>query len=231
MISVIKNIIINTNIIVKLKYIERSLKMIVVEENNINEVWKSSLEKLYKNGYIPQDSRFFRMDTLIIEINEPKLCSPDILFPVLKNDIDIINNFIITGKNEEKVCHEWTKLYYHRLFDNPNSQIEYMIERIKKNRVGIACNWIKDDQHAKIKPCMLSVTCNNENGKLNFQLHARACNIYNKLLMNLQEFIAIQKYIALRCDLNMGRFTMFIDYAQISQQDKAKVENIVSRDY
>ena len=31
--------------------------MIFVEENNVNKAWKSALEKIYKNGYIPQDSR------------------------------------------------------------------------------------------------------------------------------------------------------------------------------
>lgn len=76
--------------------------MIIVEKKNVNKVWKNALEKLYKNGYIPQDSRFFKMDTLIIEMNEPELCEPDSLFPIVKADIDIINNFIITGENEEK---------------------------------------------------------------------------------------------------------------------------------
>ena len=204
--------------------------MIIVKENNVNKAWRSALEKLYTTGYVPQDSRFSKMDTLIIEMNEPEFCEPDPLFPIAKKDIDIINNFIITGENEEEVCHEWTKLYYHRLFDNPNSQVEYMIERIKKDRVGIACNWIKDDQKSEIKPCMLSITANNENGKINFQLHARACNIYDKLLMNLQEFITVQKYIAKRLDLKLGRFTMFVDYAQILKEDNIKVEQIIKAD-
>lgn len=201
--------------------------MIIVKENNINKVWKSALEKLYLNGYIPQDTRFLKMDTLVIEMEYPEITKPDPLFPMNKDELDIINKFIITGENEEKVSHEWTKLYYHRLFDEPNSQIEYMVNRIKKDRAGIACNWIKTDQNSEIKPCMLSITANNENGKLNFQLHSRACNIYNKLLMNLQEFITLQKYIATRLDLKLGRFTMFIDYAQISAKDCVNVEKII----
>lgn len=201
--------------------------MIIIQENNINKVWRSALEKLYKKGYTPQDSRFLKIDTLVIEMNEPELLEPDSLFPISKEDIDNINNFIITGENEEKVCHEWTKLYYHRLWDSPNSQIEYMVERIKNDRVGIACNWINDDQNSEIKPCMLSITASNEYGKINFQLHSRACNIYNKLIMNLQEFITLQKYLADRLDLKIGRFTMFIDYAQISAKDSIEVEKII----
>ena len=201
--------------------------MIIIKENNINTVWKEALKQLYKNGYIPQDKRFYKMDTLVIEIVKPKLIIPDKLFPMDKKEMEIINQYIISGKNEEKVSHEWTKKYYHRLFDSPNSQVEYIINRIQKDRAGIACTWKKEDQNAEIKPCMLSITANNENGKLYFQLHARACNIYDKLLMNLSEFITLQKYIANKCDLEVGRFTMFIDYAQISAKDKEKVEKII----
>ncbi len=201
--------------------------MIIVTENDLNKAWKTSLKKLYLEGNKPQDERFFKIDTLVIELKSHKITKPDKLFPISEKDINIINNFIISGENEEQVCHEWTKLYYHRLFDGPNSQIEYIINRIQKDRVGIACNWIKDDQNSKIKPCMLSITASNENGKLNFQLHARACNIYNKLLMNLQEFVTVQQYIATQLNLTLGKFTMFIDYAQISKEDVINIENIL----
>ena len=201
--------------------------MIIVTENDLNKVWKTSLKKIYLEGNKPQDERFFKIDTLVIELNSPKITKPDKLFPISEKDLNIINNFIISGENEEQVCHEWTKLYYHRLFDGPNSQIEYIINKKKKDRVGIACNWIKDDQNSKIKPCMLSITASNENGKLNFQLHARACNIYNKLLMNLQEFVTVQQYIATQLNLTLGKFTMFIDYAQISKEDVINIESIL----
>lgn len=201
--------------------------MIIIQENNVNKAWRQALSKLYSDGFEPQDIRFFRMDTVVIEMNTPELSEPDPLFPISEENIDIINDFIISGKNEDKVCHEWTKLYYHRLFDEPNSQIEYIIDRVNNDRVGIACNWIKEDQNHEIKPCMLSITATNEHGKLNFQLHARACNAYDKMLMNLQEFITLQKYIAQRCNLEIGRFTMFIDYAQIAKKDKEQVEHIV----
>lgn len=201
--------------------------MIIIRGNNSNKVWRNALKNLYESGFIPQDLRYLKMDTLIIEMDKPEHCVPDSLFPISKKDIEIINHFIVTGEGEEEVCHEWTKLYYHRLFDEPNSQIKYITRRIKNDRVGIACNWIKEDQGSEIKPCMLSITASNENGKLNFQLHSRACNIYDKLLMNLQEFITVQKYIAKELNLELRRFTMFIDYAQISVKDKLNVEKII----
>ena len=202
--------------------------MIIVRCNDINQAWRKTMKELYLNGYTPQDTRFYKMDTVVIEIEKPKLCEPDSLFPITKENIDIINHFITTGENEDKVCHEWTKLYYHRLFDEPNSQIKYMIDRIKKDRMGIAANWIKEDQNHEIKPCMLSITASAEHSKLNLQLHARASNTYDKLLMNILEFVALQKYIADQCGLEQGRFTMFIDYAQIKATDKVAVEKIIN---
>ena len=42
--------------------------------------------------------------------------------------------------------------------------------------------------------------------------------------MNLQEFITLQYYIAEKTNLEVGRFTMFIDYGQIAKEDEGKVK-------
>ena len=203
--------------------------MIFIKEQSLNKTWKKTVKELLENGYTPQDNRFIKMESIVIEIDDPKIEDIDKYFPMTQEDINIINNYIITGENEENVCHEWTKLYYHRLFDEPDSQITYIINRIKNGKAGIASNWIKQDQNSKIKPCMMSITANNENGKLFFNLHARACDIYNKLLMNLQEFITLQYYIAEKTNFEVGRFTMFIDYAQILREDEEKVRKIIKQ--
>lgn len=66
---------------------------------------------------------------------------------------------------------------------------------------------------------MLSIIAMNQNEKLYFQLHARACNVYDKLLMNIQEFVSLQKYLAEELDLDVGRFVFSIDFAQIAVKD------------
>ena len=45
--------------------------------------------------------------------------------------------------------------------------------------------------------------------------------------MNLQEFVTVQQYIATQLNLTLGKFTMFIDYAQISKEDVINIENIL----
>ena len=41
--------------------------------------------------------------------------------------------------------------------------------------------------------------------------------------MNLQEFITLQYYIAEKINLEVGRFTLFIDYAQILRVDEKNI--------
>ena len=151
-------------------------------------------------------------------------CMVEIAFDK-KNELnEVINTFAI---NEISYRTLLNRLYL--LFDEPDSQIRYIINCIKNGKTGIASNWLKQDQYSKIKPCMMSITANNENGKLFFNLHARACDVYNKLLMNLQEFITLQYYIAETTNIEVGRFTMFIDYGQILREDEDKTKKILAQ--
>lgn len=211
--------------------LRKILKMILIKEKeSTNIVWKKALYELYNNGFIPQDERFARMESLAIEIECPIIEKIDERFPISQKNIDIINKYIISGEDEELVCHEWTKIYYHRLFDEPNSQIEYIKNRLKNNRTGIGTTWRKEtDQQGEIKPCMLSIIVMKQENKLYFQLHARACNVYDKLLMNIQEFVSLQKYLAEELNLEIGRFVFTIDFAQIATKDIEKVKEIISQ--
>ena len=108
--------------------------MIFIKEKSLNKIWRNAVKELIENGYTPQDNRFLKMESMAIEIDDPKIEDIDEYFPMTQKDISIINNYITTGENEEKVCHEWTKLYYHRLFDEPDSQIRYIINCIKNHK-------------------------------------------------------------------------------------------------
>lgn len=76
---------------------------------------------------------------------------------------------------------------------------------------------------------MLSIIVMKQENKLYFQLHARACNVYDKLLMNVQEFVSLQKYLAEELNLEIGRFVFTIDFAQIATKDIEKVKEIISQ--
>lgn len=47
--------------------------IIIKEKESINKVWKKALTELYKKGFIPNNNRFVRMESLAIEIEHPIL--------------------------------------------------------------------------------------------------------------------------------------------------------------
>ena len=90
--------------------------MIFIKEQSLNKVWRTAVKELMENGYTPQDKRFIKIESMAIEIENPKLEDIDEYFPMTQEDIKIINNYITTGENEEKVCHEWTCMREHVMY-------------------------------------------------------------------------------------------------------------------
>lgn len=104
--------------------------MIHVTANTPNNTWRSTFTSLYDNGTETGNDRYFRDEVVLIEIENPIVEPADPRFPMKQEDLDVITRFIYTGENEDKVIHDWTKLYYHRAFDEPNSQIEFLIGKL-----------------------------------------------------------------------------------------------------
>jgi len=54
-----------------------------------------------------------------------------------KEDVDVINDYLVSGKNEDKVVHDWTKLYHQRLFGEDYNQIEEIIRYLTLKPMGM----------------------------------------------------------------------------------------------
>ena len=101
--------------------------MIVIKSAGVNEAWISTFQALVEDGSETGNEKYLRDEVVLIEIAKPEVVLADKRFPMAQTDLDVINKYIYSGDDEAKVVHEWTKLYYHRAFDNPNSQIEFLI--------------------------------------------------------------------------------------------------------
>jgi len=140
-------------------------------------------------------------------------------------DLDVINHFIYTGENEDQVSHEWTKLYYHRAFDEPNSQIKFLIRNLKADwpvpeaQISIWDKMI--DQDSDITPCAQIIWARIKHGKLELHVHTNSTDAYKKLLMNLLEFISLQHYIAEQVGLPVGTYYFIADSCHIYRKDQA----------
>lgn len=207
--------------------------MIAVTAESTNQAWKETFLRLFEEGNTTDNEKYFRDEVAIIHITNPTLEKIDPLFPMSQEEVDTINRFIITGENEEKIRHEWTKLYYHRMFDEPHSQIEYLIQFLQERPLegeAIISLWDKyKDQQVKIAPCTIAIWGRVKFGALELHVHAHSSDAYKKLFMNIQEFVSVQVYLAQRLHVTVGNYYHIIDSCHIHTSDLSKVKETIER--
>lgn len=204
--------------------------MINISAESANEAWRETFKALMKSNGRTDNEKYLRDEITLIEITDPKVIDVDPNFPMSQTDLDIINRYIYTGENETAVVHDWTKLYYHRIFDEPNSQIEFLIKCLQNSSpVGETqiSMWDKNiDQNQKISPCTQIIWARIKHGKLELHVHAHSSDAYKKLLMNILEFISFQHYIAGRVGVGIGKYYHFIDSCHMHEKDAQQIENL-----
>jgi thymidylate synthase len=206
--------------------------MIIIRANNAVGAWRETLISLFHDGSETDNPKYFRDEMVVIELDQPSLEPADPLFPMTQKEMDIINRFIFTGEDEASVSHEWTKLYFHRMFDQPNSQIEYLLEKLQlAEPVGEAqmSLWDKSiDQKQEISPCTSIIWGRKRHQSLELHVHAHSSDAYKKLLMNLQEFISLHQFLAARLGLQMGKYYHVLDSCHIHGADFEVCRQVVA---
>ncbi|MEO6109826.1 MAG: thymidylate synthase [Candidatus Saccharimonadales bacterium] len=204
--------------------------MIHISTISANEAWLETFTALLDQGSETGNDKYLRDEVTLIEIAEPLVLPADVRFPMSQSDLDVINRYIYTGENEENVVHDWTKLYYHRSFDEPNSQIEFLIKSLDQNNpVGEAqiSMWDKSiDQGQKVSPCTQIIWARIKHGTLELHIHTNSSDAYKKLLMNMLEFISLQHYIAERVGLPVGHYYHFLDSCHLHVKDQLAIESL-----
>jgi thymidylate synthase len=207
--------------------------MLHIQTTSANEAWRTVLKTVFDQGEATGNDKYYRDEVVLVEIGEPTVEPADPRFPMAQADLDIINRYIYTGENEDKVVHDWTKLYYHRAFDQPNSQIEFMISNLGSGKpVGETqiSMWDKNiDQGQKVSPCTQIIWARIKHGKLELHVHAHSSDAYKKALMNMLEFISLQHYIANRVGVPVGKYYHFLDSCHIHNKDLEAVKEVVAK--
>lgn len=206
--------------------------MIFIETTTIAEAWRKAVKNIYDQGKVIENDEIFRDSVMAIEVSDTTNGFFDNHFPISEQDIEIINNYLVTGEGENKVIHDWTKIYRKRLFDSEPNQIKNVIEYLHKKPAGKraqASVWQQDvDLYGSIAPCLQLLWFQIDDGKLDIHVHMRASDCYGKLLMNMNEFVALQQYIAKELGVSSGKYFHFIDTCHLNSADKEKIESLVA---
>lgn len=207
-------------------------QMIHIIAQSANDAWQQTVRTLYHDGEATGNEKYLRDEPTVIEISNPVVEPADPNFPMDQAELDVINNYIVTGEHEDQVTHEWTKIYYHRAFDEPNSQIEFLIKSLDaQNPIGEAqiSIWDKNlDQNQVIAPCTQIIWARIKHGQLELHVHANSSDAYKKLLMNLLEFISLQHYIARRANVPVGKYYHFLDSCHLYLKDKEAIARLTT---
>lgn len=207
--------------------------MIRVREKCVTQAWRKTLQTLYHEGEETDNEKYFRDDLAVIEITNPILEPADPLFPMSQDELNTINRYIWSGKREGDITHEWTKLYYHPLFDKPNSQIEHILNTLALPEPIGSCQasmWDKNlDQESRISPCTQIIWARKKFGAVELHVHAHSSDAYKKLFMNLQEFVSLHLYIAKRANLLVGKYVHIIDSCHIHHKDLESAMRVIEQ--
>ncbi len=205
--------------------------MLFIKATSPANAWRNTVLELYNTT--EKKGKQYRDDIVALEIDntEPSDYYDD-HFPMTKENIDIIDKYLVTGENEEKVVHDWTKLYRHRLVKDNYNQIQEVINYLKQKPQGLRAQmsvWKQEeDLYGSIGPCFqLAWFRVNDESKLDIHVHMRACDAYGKLLMNINEFIALQNHVAEELNVKSGRYIQFIDSCHLNTKDRTSIETLI----
>lgn len=175
----------------------------------------------------------YRNDILLLEMeNSDSKNYFDDRFPMTVENIDVINDFLVSGNQEDKVIHDWTKLYRHRLVTPDYDQIQNVIDYLKRKPQGLRAQmsvWKQEiDLYGDIGPCFQLAWFRILSGKLEMHVHMRACDCYGKLLMNVNEFVSLQNHIAKEVGVSVGKYVQFVDSCHFNTENKASIDALIS---
>ena len=200
--------------------------MIKIKAHDLNEAWRKAFITLFEMGGRTDNQKYFSDELIVFEVEDNDTSSFDPLFPMSQKDLDLICDFIVTGDREDEVVHETTKIYHHRMFDEPRSQVEYMVKVLNYDEpMGDAqiSLWDKHlDQDFFYSPCTLALWARRKHKHLEFHTHSHSSDAYKKLLMNLAEFSSFHRYLSKRINVEPGTYYHIIDSCHIHYEDYDK---------
>ena len=201
--------------------------MITIKASTPERAWRKSFLKLIEHGYPVEFNKFYLNETAAIEISNINIGLTSEFFPMDKDEIQNICKYLLTGLGT--INHDWTKLYRKRLFEEEDHIIN-IIDTLKSwpdcPRAQIALWKNTDLDRNKIAPCLQLLWFKIVDTKLHLHVHMRTSDCYGKLLMNFNEFICIQKYVADSLKIEYGPYTHFIDSLHFHEKDKKEIKKL-----
>ena len=206
--------------------------MVIVSEKTASIAWEQGFVQLFDNGIEMPENGFSRHSTAVIEIKDVENNLYNELFPMPIDQVNECSNYLLTG--EGIIDHDWSRIYRERIFESDGDKTETIVKLLTdwpdcpRAQIGIWDNQedIKRDNKA---PCLQLLWFKIIEKRLELHVHMRTCDCYGKLLMNINEFISLQKMVSKKLNLESGAYIHFIDSLHFHKNDEEKVVDVYKK--
>jgi len=208
--------------------------MIYISELTPVAVWERSCSVLYAHGFPVPENGFYRNESAALEVRDTSRSGAwyTSLFPLSKQEVAATGQFLVYGDDAMTTEHEWTKIYRRRIFEEHgliDKVIELLIEWPDCPRAQISI-WNPDCDYIRtsIAPCLQILWFKIIARRLDLHVHMRTSDCYGKLLMNMNEFLELQHYVAGRLGLPTGMYRQFVDSLHFHINDANAVDKLAA---
>jgi thymidylate synthase len=203
--------------------------MICISTDHGGSAWENAFCRLWESGERIERNCFYKSDCAAIEIVDPTRHRYSKHSPLGQERIEAVCHFLVNGDRESEVDHEWSKLYRRRLFEEYD-EIGRIIQLLRSwpdcPRAQISL-WRSetDYQRESIAPCLQILWFKINNDRLDLHVHMRTSDCYGKLLLNINEFIALQEHVAVQLSpVRIGIYRQFVDSLHFHEKDSMAVD-------
>jgi len=220
--------------------------LVFVVAKSLPEAWEQSLVQLAEKGIVidtEYNERSFDAPAVIVvehPFAEPRIHLKGIVAGSLKGLLDYVDE-VVKGIHDH-LAEKFGYTYHERLFSYklPDgrvvNQIEKVIEKLRKapyTRRAQAITWQPwKDPESEHPPCLQRIWFRVVDGKLTMHVHMRSNDAFKAAYMNMYAFTELQRYVAQRLGVEVGRYIHIADSYHVYERDwkwfKTFVEQIRS---
>jgi thymidylate synthase len=222
------------------------VSVVFVYAKNLPDAWEKSLVELSRVGIVI-DTEYSEKSIdvpafIVVEepFSEPRVHLKGIVAGSLKGLLEYVDE-VVKGIHDylvDKVGYTYhERLFSYKLPDGTVvNQIEKAVEKLRKvpyTRRAQAITWQPwKDLETEHPPCLQRIWFRVVNGKLVMHVHMRSNDALKAAYMNMYAFTELQKYVAEKLGIEVGRYIHIADSYHVYERDwkwfKTFVEQIVS---
>jgi thymidylate synthase len=222
------------------------VSVVFVYAKNLPDAWEKSLVELSRVGIVI-DTEYSEKSIdapafIVVEepFSEPRVHLKGIVAGSLKGLLEYVDE-VVKGIHDylvDKVGYTYhERLFSYKLPDGTTvNQIEKAVEKLRKvpyTRRAQAITWQPwKDLETEHPPCLQRIWFRVVNGKLVMHVHMRSNDALKAAYMNMYAFTELQKYVAEKLGIEVGRYIHIADSYHVYERDwkwfKTFVEQIVS---